>query len=60
MLLDRLAERAALDQLLNAARVRQSGTLVVRGESGVGKTALLDYAMGLLHELVTGSARPPG
>ena len=45
MLLDRLAERAALDQLLNAARVRQSGTLVVRGEPGVGKTALLDYAI---------------
>ena len=45
MLLDRLAERAALDQLLNAARVRQNGTLVMRGEPGVGKTALPDYAI---------------
>ena len=45
MMLDRLAERAALDQLLSAARARQSSTLVVRGEAGIGKTALLDYAI---------------
>jgi len=45
MMLDRLAERAALDQLLSAARTRQSSTLVVRGEAGIGKTALLDYAI---------------
>ena len=43
-LLDRLAERAALDRLLDAARGGLSGALVLRGESGVGKTALLDYA----------------
>ena len=41
MLLDRLAERAALGKLLDAARAGQSGVLVVRGEPGVGKTALL-------------------
>jgi DNA-binding CsgD family transcriptional regulator len=45
MMLDRLAERAALDQLLSAARARQSSTLVVRGEAGIGKTVLLDYAI---------------
>jgi len=46
MLLDRLAERAALGGLLDAARAGQSGTLVLRGDPGVGKTALLDDAIG--------------
>jgi predicted ATP-dependent serine protease len=41
MLLDRLTERAALGQLLEAACGGRSGVLVVRGEVGVGKTALL-------------------
>jgi hypothetical protein len=45
MLLDRHAERAVLDKLLNGARGGRSGVLVVRGEPGVGKTALLDYAI---------------
>jgi hypothetical protein len=42
MLLGRLAERAALGQLLDAARGGRSGVLVVHGEAGVGKTALLE------------------
>jgi len=42
MLLDRLTERAALGQLLDAARGGRSGALVVHGEAGVGKTALLE------------------
>jgi DNA-binding CsgD family transcriptional regulator len=46
MLLDRLPERAALSQLLDAARAGRSGVLVVRGEPGVGKTALLDWVVG--------------
>src|SRR5580700_9720464 len=46
MLLDRLPERAALSQLLDAARAGRSGVLVVRGEPGIGKTALLDWAIG--------------
>ena len=45
MLLDRLRERAALSGLLEAARAGRSGVLVVRGEPGVGKTALLDWAV---------------
>jgi DNA-binding CsgD family transcriptional regulator len=45
MLLDRLPERAALSQLLDAARAGRSGVLVMRGEPGVGKTALLEYAI---------------
>src|ERR1700722_10418265 len=46
MLLDRLPERAALSQLLDGARAGRSGVLVVRGEPGVGKAALLDWAVG--------------
>jgi hypothetical protein len=45
MLLDRFAERAALAGLLDAARTGQSGVLVLRGEPGVGKTALLEDAI---------------
>ena len=45
MLLDRLPERAALSELLDAARAGRSGVLVMRGEPGVGKTALLEYAV---------------
>jgi DNA-binding CsgD family transcriptional regulator len=37
-------ERAALDRLLDTARAGRSAVLVVRGEPGIGKTALLDYA----------------
>jgi predicted ATPase len=45
MLLDRLAERAVLSQLLDAARAGLSGVLVVCGVPGVGKTALLEFAI---------------
>jgi hypothetical protein len=45
MLVDRLAERTALSKLLDAARSGRSGVLVVRGEPGIGKTALLEYAV---------------
>ena len=45
MLLDRLPERATLGQLLDAARAGRSGVLVLRGEPGIGKTALLDWAI---------------
>jgi AAA ATPase domain len=41
----RHSECAALDGLLNAVRGGESRTLVLRGEPGVGKTALLDYAI---------------
>ncbi len=44
MLLGRDRECEALDLLLANARGGQSGVLVIRGEPGVGKTALLDYA----------------
>jgi hypothetical protein len=45
MLRDRQAERALLDGLLDGARAGRSGVLVVRGEAGVGKTALFEHAV---------------
>jgi DNA-binding CsgD family transcriptional regulator len=38
-------EAAVLTRLLEGVLARRSGTLVVRGEAGVGKTALLDDAL---------------
>ena len=43
VLLGRAAERRALDRLLEDARDHRSAVLIVRGEAGVGKTALLDH-----------------
>src|SRR5882762_10285960 len=43
-LLGRERQRVALDRLLEAARGGHGGVLVVHGEPGVGKTALLEYA----------------
>ena len=40
----RTAEQAVIGQLIAAARAGRSGALVLRGEPGIGKTALLDYA----------------
>jgi DNA-binding CsgD family transcriptional regulator len=51
MLRGRRAECLALDRLLERARVGRSGVLVVRGEAGVGKTALLEYAVGSAADL---------
>jgi len=42
-LTDRRSERAELDRLVAAVRDGKSRALVVRGDPGVGKTALLDY-----------------
>ena len=45
-LVDRDAERDTLDGFVAAVRAGESRALVVSGESGVGKTALLDYLAG--------------
>jgi predicted ATPase len=42
-LVGRRGERDVLDRLTGAVRAGESRALVVRGEPGVGKTALLDY-----------------
>lgn len=44
MLVGRLAEQRELDSLLESAREERSAVLVLRGEAGIGKTALLEYA----------------
>jgi DNA-binding CsgD family transcriptional regulator len=41
----RSSECEVLDGLLNTARAGRSSVLVLRGESGCGKTALLEYAL---------------
>jgi DNA-binding CsgD family transcriptional regulator len=43
-LLDRTSEREMLDRLLADVRGGRSAVLVIRGEAGIGKTALLRYA----------------
>lgn len=42
----RRSERDVLDRLIDAVRAGESRALVVCGEPGVGKTALLDYLVG--------------
>jgi AAA ATPase domain len=44
MLHGRRPECARVDELLTGARAGQSGVLVLRGEAGIGKSALLRYA----------------
>src|SRR5258708_39966333 len=44
-LLGREREREALDRLLDGGRAGRGGVLVVHGEPGIGKTALLEYAV---------------
>ena len=46
MLLGRGRESEVLDRLLVGARDGHGGALVVHGEAGIGKTALLEYAVG--------------
>lgn len=44
MLMGREDEQRTLDALLSGARVGRSGVLVLRGDAGIGKSALLAYA----------------
>jgi DNA-binding CsgD family transcriptional regulator len=54
----RRSECAVLDGLVEAVRAGESRALVVRGEAGVGKTALLDYLAA--HATGCRVARAPG
>jgi hypothetical protein len=51
MLRGRREECAVVDRLLEGARVGRSGVLVLKGEAGVGKTALLEYAVASASDL---------
>src|SRR6266511_2231916 len=44
MLNGRATEQSVVDRLLAGARVGRGGVLVIHGDAGIGKTALLDYA----------------
>ena len=44
VLVGRGSEQRRIDDVLDAARRGRSGALLIRGEAGVGKTALLEYA----------------
>jgi DNA-binding CsgD family transcriptional regulator len=46
MLTGREAEQERIDQLIGQAAAGNSGVLVLRGEPGIGKTALIAYAAG--------------
>jgi DNA-binding CsgD family transcriptional regulator len=51
LLLGRAVERQQLDRLLEGVRAGRSGVLVLRGEPGVGKTALLQHCAGRASDL---------
>ncbi|MGD9529729.1 MAG: BREX system ATP-binding domain-containing protein, partial [Pseudonocardia sp.] len=64
MLVGRQAEHKAIEQLLARAQDGDSGVLLVRGEAGIGKTALLQHARELIAEEhaitgITGAPRLP-
>jgi ABC-type transport system involved in cytochrome c biogenesis ATPase subunit len=44
-------EGAVINRLREDAQAGRSGVLVVVGEAGVGKTALLDYAIGSVPDM---------
>jgi hypothetical protein len=52
MLFGRRSEREVVDRLIDGARSGRSGVVVVRGEPGIGKTALLEHAVESASDLV--------
>jgi DNA-binding CsgD family transcriptional regulator len=51
VLVGRNRECATIDELLEGALAGESGSLIVRGEPGIGKSALLDYAAARADEM---------
>src|SRR5260221_4347006 len=60
VLLDRRAEKAAIDQVLGSVRDRFSGTLVLGGRPGVAKTGHIAYAIDSDPDLQVSSAPAVG
>jgi hypothetical protein len=63
MLLGRAAEQSVIEGLLAGARAGRGGVLVIHGQPGIGKTALLDYAAAAVRAGPPGAASaasPPG
>jgi DNA-binding CsgD family transcriptional regulator len=52
----RASERALLDDLISAVRRGESRSLVLRGEAGIGKTALLEYLIASASDLTIARA----
>ena len=50
MMVGRRSECEQLDRLLTRSRAGRGDAIVVHGEAGIGKTALLDYAVSHAHE----------
>jgi len=60
VLYGRSAERERLARLLAEARAGRSGALLLRGEAGIGKTALLDWLAGTAAAQATGDTTGDG
>ncbi len=56
-LIGREADCRAIDALLDAARSGRGAALLLRGEAGIGKTALLGYAVGRARGMTVLAAR---
>jgi DNA-binding CsgD family transcriptional regulator len=50
MLVGRDSERARIEHLIDDARNGHGGAVVIRGEAGIGKTALLEHATDVAHD----------
>jgi DNA-binding CsgD family transcriptional regulator len=57
MLFGRTGECEQLDRLIDDSRAGKSGALVLRGEAGIGKTALCTYATGRAADITVLAAR---
>lgn len=57
MILGRSAECAVIDELLAGARAGRGAALVLRGEAGIGKTTLIEYAVDQAADMRVLSAR---